>query len=61
MIQLSSLSRLPFTVIATLSVHYQNGVLPQLRSALRTELGVAVGLGAAVGAELMRTVVSGGE
>lgn len=36
-------------------------LLPQLRPALRTELGGAVGLGAAVGAELMNTRLSGSE
>ena len=36
-------------------------LLPQLRPALRTELGGAVGLGAAVGTELMNTQLSGSE
>ena len=39
--------------IRTIAEHYPNGILSQLRPTLRTELGGAVGLGAAVGAELM--------
>ena len=47
--------------IRTIAEHYPNGVLPQPCPALRTELGGAVGLGAAVGAELASTRLSGSE